>query len=141
MKLIAILTIFALISGPTAALGAAGKLSPAAQRHVTRISHSLTALRKDPGAQLANTQANRALELLLKDRSAAGDEALAALLGHPLGDSTEPECEALARGRRMLPLLLRFDRNPPPIQLPASSVHSRLEIIDQIEAGIRCDGQ
>jgi hypothetical protein len=114
-------------------------LSPAAQRHVTRFSDALTALRAGASDRHANLQANRALELLLKDTSAAGDEALAALAGHYLGESTEPECEILARGSRMLPLLIRFTRNPPTLHLPASPVHSRSELINQINDAERCE--
>lgn len=141
MKLVANLFAFALTFafGTAAAIGAPIELSSAAQQHVTRVSDSLTALRGNPSDKLANAQANHAFEVLLKDTSPSGDEALAALVGHYLGDSTEPECEILARGSRMLALLARFNRNPPLVQLPASTVHSRSEIIGQIKTGVRCE--
>ena len=140
MKLIANFLAFTLACAFGAVAAAPpSTLSPAAQRHVTRVSDSFAALRKNSSDKLANAQSNRAFELLLKDTSTAGDEALAALVGHYLGDSTEPECEVLARGRRMLPLLARFNRYPPSVQLPASTVHSRSELIGQIKAGVRCE--
>lgn len=116
-----------------------GALSVSAQQHVTRVSDALTALRIAPSSRSANAQANRALALLLKDTSSAGDEALAALAGHYLGESTEPECEILARGQRMLPLLTRFNRQPPLVKLATSGAHSRSELIAQIKAGVRCE--
>lgn len=114
-------------------------LSPDAQRHVTRLSEALAALRAKPTDKSTNLQANHALELLVRDTSAAGDEALAALAGHYLGESTEPECEILERGSRMLPLLIRFNRNPPAVHLPASPLHSRSELISEINHAERCD--
>ncbi|WP_342315411.1 hypothetical protein [Lysobacter sp. FW306-1B-D06B] len=131
--------IVALFAVGIVAAASPGALSVDAQRHVTRFSDALNALSEGASGKRANVQANRALELLVKDISAAGDEALAALAGHYLGESTEPECEILARGARMLPLLMRFTRNPPTVHLPASPVHSRSELIDQINNAERCD--
>jgi hypothetical protein len=99
----------------------------------------MAALRKDPAGKAANSNANRAFELLLKDTSPAGDEALAALVGHYLGDSTEPECEVLARGKRMLPLLVRFIDRPPLVDLPLSTAHGRSESIEHVRSGVRCE--
>ena len=140
MKLIATFLAFALASKLSVAAAAPpSRLSFSAQRHVTRVSNSLATLNKDPTDKLANSQANRAFELLIKDTSPAGDEALAALVGHYLGDSTEPECEVLARGDRMLPVLARFIRSPPSIHLPISNTDSRSELSNQIKAGVLCE--
>ncbi|WP_342315666.1 hypothetical protein [Lysobacter sp. FW306-1B-D06B] len=113
-------------------------LSAAAQSHVTQVSEALRALQSDR-SHAAQSRANRAIEVLLKDRSPAADEAMAALAGHYLGEAAEVECEIAARGERMVPLLERFDRAPPPLPLAASTVHSRAELIQWIHAGVRCD--
>lgn len=139
MKLAECLGIAALFAAGITTAATPSVLSPEAQRHVTRFTDALTALREGAGDKGANAQANRALELLVKDSSAAGDEALAALAGHYLGESTEPECEILARRRRMLPLLIQFRRNPPTVHLPASPVHSRSELISQINDAVQCE--
>ena len=132
--IMAVLTILVLAS-----VAQSHPLSSVAQMHVVRISTSLMALRESPSSHKANVAAGRAFELLLKDETPAGDEALAALAGHYLGESTEPECEILVRGKRMIPWLQRFNQNPPTIRLPASTAHSRSELIGQIEAGVRCE--
>ena len=133
-----ITTALALTISGIASAAKPAPLTPAAQQHISRVSSSLTALRKAPSNHQTNVASNRAFELLLKDTSPSGDEALAALAGHYLGDSTEPECEILARGNRMIPLLQRFDRNPPLVQLPVSNTSSRSELITQIKTGARC---
>jgi hypothetical protein len=139
MKIVATLLASILISASVVASPPRSVLSGPAQQHVTRVSEAFSALRKSPTSHAANSQSNHAFELLLKDKSSAGDEALAALIGHYLGDSTEAECEALARGKRMLPLLVRFNHRPPLVQLPLSTAHSRSELIAQIKAGVRCE--
>ena len=128
-----------LMTSCIAAAAQSSHLSPAAQKHTTRVSTSLITLRRTPSSHKANAEANRAFELLLKDKSPAGDEALAALAGHYLGESTEPECEILVRGKRMIPLLQQFNRNPPLVNLPLSGTHSRSELIGQIKAGAHCE--
>jgi hypothetical protein len=121
------------------AASSAQALSKAAAVHVNSVSSALTALRASPSSRSANAAASRAFERLIKDHSAASDEALAALAGHYLGESTEPECEILSRGERMLPWLRRFKTNPPLIRLPTSTAHSRGELIAQIQSGAICE--
>jgi hypothetical protein len=79
-----------------------------------------------------------AIYRLVTDRSSTGDEALAVLIGYYLGESTEPECEALARGKRMVRHLEHFDKCQPPVKLKPSPAHSRAETVSLIKQGKTC---
>ena len=100
---------------------------------------ALSGLQRQPASRGANAAANAALASLLQDHSRIGDEALALLAGYYLGESTEPECEILRRGPRMLPLLAAADARNLVIPLRRSSVHSRAALAAWIRPGRQCD--
>jgi hypothetical protein len=129
-----------MLSAPSAfACAERAQVTPGAQAHISRVEVAMSRLRQAPTSREANADANRAMQLLLTDQTAEGDEALAALAGHYLGESTEPECEILRRGVRMVTLLDQFSTNPPTVQLRPSEAHSRAELIAQIRSGKVCE--
>lgn len=77
--------------------------------HLQAMVEAQSALLRQPASRGANAAANAVLASLLQDHSRIGDEALALPAGYCLGESTEPECEILRRGPRMLPLLAAAD--------------------------------
>lgn len=103
------------------------------------FSESLRKLSRNPSDKQANRERNRLLEDLIKDESEKGDCALAWLAGRRLGDSGEPECEILTRGSRLIEKLEELDALDRQVDLPASSLHSRSSLVEQIRAGRSCD--
>lgn len=125
-------------------LGFAVVLSACAPRahenpHVQAVVETLTASRHEPTNRSANAAANEAFRLLLQDQGPTSDEALAILAAYYLGDSGEPECEILARGQRMLPLLSAADSKPNDLPLRRPGPQSRTELAELIRQGKRCD--
>jgi hypothetical protein len=108
--------------------------------HVQAMVAARVELRQAPTSRSANAAANQALHSLIQDQSQIGDEALALLAGYYLGESNEPECEILARGRRMLSLLEAADRNPNELPLRRPGSQSRSELAELIRQGKLCDG-
>lgn len=106
---------------------------------VSSVVSSRQKLEAHPSDRAANMEANEALHLLINDRTAVGDEALAILAGHYLGESGEPECEILARGVRMVPLLKHFSEKDPILPLRRSTVDSREQLIELIGDGKICE--
>lgn len=125
---------------PSLASILAARVAPAHENpHVQAMVVALEDLRQAPTSRSANAAANQVLHSLFHDQSQIGDEALALLAGYYLGDSTEPECEILARGRRMLPLLEAADRKPNELPLRRPGPHSRTELAELIRQGTQCD--
>lgn len=100
---------------------------------------ALSALQRQPANRSATAAANAALASLLQDQSRIGDEALAILAGYYLGESTEPECEILRRGPRMLPLLAAAETRGLALPLRRSRVHRRAALAAWIRQGRLCD--
>jgi hypothetical protein len=107
--------------------------------HLQAMVEAQSALQRQPASRGANAAANAALASLLQDHSRTGDEALALLAGYYLGESTEPECEILLRGPRMLPMLAAADARNLVVPLRRSSVHSRAALAAWIRQGRQCD--
>lgn len=112
---------------------------PPEQILVDRFVEAKVELALHPASPKANQDANDALRALIQDESLSGDRALAILAGHYLGDSGEPECELLRRGKRMIPLLLEYDQMSRSVGLPRSNTYSRLGIAEMIENRERCE--
>lgn len=109
------------------------------QMLVDRFVKAKINLRQHPSSAEANQEVNEALRALIQNESLEGDHALAALAGHYLGESSEPECEILRRGARMVPLLKGADEKGESLNLPQSNVYSRAGLAEMIGKGELCE--
>jgi hypothetical protein len=109
------------------------------QALIDRFVNAKIRLRQHPSSAEANQEANEALRALIENESLEGDRALVALAGHYLGESSEPECEILRRGERMISLLKEADERPQKVDLPKSDLHSRKGLAEAIRKGEVCE--
>ena len=140
-----------LVIDASAAAAKPPRLSPEAAVVVRQVlSEFLAAHAQEYDAQgryLGESAHSRVFEerlgALLARKGPAADEAIAALLCFYLGEGPGEEllCQALKRGKRMVPHLQRFLRNPPVIGLEpiapffTSSPNMREQALKRIAAG------